>query len=90
MDKEILAYINGTPEIQSILYDLDLLPEQCTTHPPNQRRAVLIAELFQEKERLRKRCEVLAGKLLEKMETNLANESTIFNIEKLLNRRGVV
>ena len=25
---EIIAYINATPELQSLLYDLDLLPEQ--------------------------------------------------------------
>lgn len=29
--REILNYFNDTPDLQSLAYDLDLMPEQCET-----------------------------------------------------------
>lgn len=33
-DARALAYINATPLLQSLLYDLDLMPEQLAKHSP--------------------------------------------------------
>lgn len=45
--KPYLKYINETPELTSLLYDLDLLPEQIKL-PVNAGRALVITKLFQQ------------------------------------------
>lgn len=38
--KDMLAYINATPRLLSLLYDLNLMPEQ-VEHDPANKRAML-------------------------------------------------
>jgi hypothetical protein len=45
--KEALKYINETPELQSMLYDVNLLPEQTLKDPLNLVRTLLITHLHQ-------------------------------------------
>ncbi len=45
--KAILSYINTTPEVLSVLYDVDLLPEETMQDPGNWLRTVLVVKLFQ-------------------------------------------
>jgi len=45
--REILRYINETPDVQSVLYDVDLLPEQTMREPRQWLRTILIVRLFQ-------------------------------------------
>jgi hypothetical protein len=42
---QILAYINSQPELTSMLYDTDLLPEQTMRDPRQFLRTVLVTEL---------------------------------------------
>ena len=66
-DDEILAYkkavepylaqINNTPELLSMLYDLDLLPEQIR-YAANASRMIAICELMQQRDEAR------AGKII--------------------------
>ena len=46
-DKATLDYINSKPECLSVLYDVDLLPEQTMNDPRQWLRTFLIARLFQ-------------------------------------------
>jgi hypothetical protein len=50
IDQEILAYINKTPELLSLLYDLNLLPEQTMDAPHQWIRTVVITNLFRKAE----------------------------------------
>ncbi|HLP30744.1 MAG TPA: hypothetical protein VK150_05240 [Geothrix sp.] len=45
--QEVLRYINATPEMQSILYDIDLLPEQTMKHPGNWMRTCMVVQIYQ-------------------------------------------
>jgi hypothetical protein len=42
---EVLKYINGTPELLSMLYDVDLLPEQTMNDSRQWLRTLLVVRL---------------------------------------------
>jgi hypothetical protein len=44
--KSLIAYINSTPYLVSLLYDLDLLPEQVESDSHDFRRMLIIANAF--------------------------------------------
>ena len=46
--EEILKFINDTPELLSLLYDLNLLPEQTLNDPQNYLRTCVITQLMKE------------------------------------------
>jgi len=50
-NRELMLYINATPQLQSILYDTDLLPEQ-TLGKPSWPRTVAMVRIYQEMARL--------------------------------------
>ena len=56
-----LNYINDTPEAQSILYDLDLLPEQTMTHPRNFLRTMAFVAMLQRMEKLERLAALLGA-----------------------------
>jgi len=45
-EEEYNNYINNSPKLQSILYDMDLLPEQCPVDSIDLARMRLIANLW--------------------------------------------
>ena len=47
--QELLDYINATPELLSLLYDLDLMPEQLDFPSHDGNRMILIAKWHQVK-----------------------------------------
>lgn len=50
MKEELHKYINATPELLSLLYDLDLMPEQsCCEKNPNYRRMMILAAWHKDK-----------------------------------------
>ena len=40
---DVIAYINETPDLKGLLYDLDLLPEQTRRSPANRSRMIRLA-----------------------------------------------
>ena len=47
IDQELLVYINSTPELLSLLWDIGLLPEQTMNVPHLWLRTVVVTKLFQ-------------------------------------------
>lgn len=45
-EKDLLRYINATPVVLSLLYDLDLLPEQLERKTPRWMQMLCIASHF--------------------------------------------
>jgi hypothetical protein len=52
MVRPLLLYINKTSELQSLLYDMDLLPEQCEHGSRDWRNMLLLTEAWKNRERV--------------------------------------
>lgn len=48
--KALHGYINGTPQLLSLLYDMDLMPEQLERRTLDYKRMIILAEWFRAKE----------------------------------------
>lgn len=49
-EKILLDYINATPAMQSLLYDCDLMPEQCEQWTQDRDRMLYIADHWRARE----------------------------------------
>lgn len=75
-DNEILlGYINDTPALLSLLYDIDLMPEQCKEGSKEEHKMALIAAAWFKQE---VKCDNAIGRIIEKM---VGDEVQIFNWE---------
>jgi hypothetical protein len=50
MVRPLLLYINDTPELQSLLYDMGLLPEQCEHGSRDWRKMLLLTEAWKNRQ----------------------------------------
>lgn len=48
-ERTLILYSNKTPQLQSFLYDMDLLPEQLKRHSFNWQRMLMIIKLWKNK-----------------------------------------
>ena len=48
--RELLKYINNNPTLLSLLYDIDLMPEQCHQDSPEWQQMVIIVNYWRERE----------------------------------------